>query len=365
MAQLADLPSGLTEDTELLLYFVGHSVSAGENDIKLILGTDANDENRLYSLRLLLETIRDQTPIRKLVMVLDTCHCGRTRDVFRAIQINTFVMYATGSEYAFEANFSDNLLKTLEQPIRKNDQRIDRRVGGITYRKVFEDAQRRLLSDITASGYTQNPQCIGDYGSQILFQVPVEIPDAINEFASKRSIYGRLHCILDFVDRAKPTENELRSMMRQSDQFLLRRGETEANNQFVSARRLSEYLAFMEKAKWIVQPRERYQTTDTGKRACDEAIFNRALLDAIQREVFSDGIDFAFLDEVVKGLLEDMIPPTPAKIKERTAMKGKVLELDDATRIAIQILPSTGQFMKGSADAIFPSDFNGAASRED
>jgi hypothetical protein len=40
-------------------------------------------------------------------------------------------------------------------------------------------------------------------------------------------------------------------------------------------------------------------------------------------------------------------------------MKGKLLRLDVATRVAIQLLPSTGRFLKGAADAIYPSALGG------
>jgi hypothetical protein len=58
-------------------------------------------------------------------------------------------------------------------------------------------------------------------------------------------------------------------------------------------------------------------------------------------------------------LLLDMIPPTPIRLKDRSAMKGKLLGLDVATRVAIQLLPSTGRFLKGAADAIYPSALGG------
>jgi hypothetical protein len=81
------------------------------------------------------------------------------------------------------------------------------------------------------------------------------------------------------------------------------------------------------------------------------------LRDTIESKVFSDGVTFAFLDTIVKELLSDMIPPTPIRIKDRAGMKGTVLELDAPTRLAMQLLPSTGRFMKGAADAIYPPAF--------
>ena len=65
---------------------------------------------------------------------------------------------------------------------------------------------------------------------------------------------------------------------------------------------------------------------------------------------------FEFLNEVVMQLLSDMIPPTPINIQHRAAMLGRLLRLDIPTRLALLLLPSTGRFLKGSADAIFPAE---------
>jgi hypothetical protein len=73
--------------------------------------------------------------------------------------------------------------------------------------------------------------------------------------------------------------------------------------------------------------------------------------------MYSEGVTFEVLEETVKALLDDMIPPTPVKIKERLGMKGQVLNINAATRVALQVLPSTGQFLKGTADAIYPAEF--------
>jgi hypothetical protein len=122
---------------------------------------------------------------------------------------------------------------------------------------------------------------------------------------------------------------------------------------------LNDYLDFLLKAKWMVRPSQKYVLTEVGESACSREIFNRTLLHSIETEILLDGVDFELLDSLIKELLLDMIPPTPIKIKDRAGMKGKVLKLDSATRLAIQLLPSTGQFMKGTADTIFPADLGG------
>src|SRR5262249_31626573 len=100
----------------------------------------------------------------------------------------------------------------------------------------------------------------------------------------------------------------------------------------------------------------RFELTQSGQKATNGDTFNKALGDAIENKVLSEDVTFEFLDVIVKELLNDMIPPTPIRIQHRTGMKGKILTLDVATRLAIQLLPSTGRFLKGASDAIYPAN---------
>lgn len=360
-AELVDLFDGaeaITSETELLLFFVGHSVSEGTHDIHLILGVGKDGEDRTVSLSWLFGTIMTETPIRKLVVVLDTCHSGRAQETFQASKDRVFVMFSTDTHWAFDAIFSDGLLRALEQPLQKNDQRIDRQAGGITWRKAFEEARRRVISAQSQTRPKQDPLCYGDYKGGVLFKAPARIPQGFNPFASSRSIYGRVFSLLSIIARTSTTPSELRDAVCSDTSFLLRRDEG-GNERHVSPERLNEYLDFLIKAKWIVQPVGRYEITEAGRRACDVNLFNSVLLETIESQVLSDGMSFDFLDDVVKELLNDLIPPTPIRIKDRAGMKGRVLKLDPATRLALQLLPSTGQFLKGTADAIFPSELGG------
>lgn len=351
-------PINVTADTELLVYFVGHSVSAGDQDIRLILGMDDKGEDRSFSFKLFLDMIYDQTRIRKLVLILDTCHAGRTRDVFRALRETSYAMFAGGDSYAFDANFSDGLLRALEHPFQRNDQRIDRRAGGMTYKKLFEDARRRVLLAM-APNSQQDPKSFGDYGGEVIRKAPVVVPDAYNPFAASRSVYGRVFRLLEIIGQKNPTYEELhRALQREDDIFLLRRGQG-GQHRYLSKARLNEYVEFLRKAGWVAQPGGRHTLTPSGIAACRVASFNKALRTAIEDKVLSDGVTFEFLDKTVSDLLEDMIPPTPPKIAERAAMKGIVLNLDVATRVAMQLLPSTGRFLKGATDALYPSELGG------
>lgn len=352
MAQLEGA-SRIEAETELLLYFLGHSVSFAENDIKLILGLSHEGEDRSCSLMWLLQAVRDHAQIRNLILILDTCHAGRTQTVLQNWRDNYFVMFATGDAYAFDANFSDGLLRALEMPIRKNDQRVDRRAGGITYRKIFEEARRRVISGPGNSGALQDPSSLGEYGSQILLPTPTTVPDEYNEFVSARTIYGRVFCLLEVIRDKSPTFSTLQETIRREESFLLERT-SDGSDRYVSRERLHEYLDFLRKAKWVVQPKGRFELTPDGRVACDRTKFNKLLQAVIEQQILSDGVTFALIEDIVRSLLTDMIPPTPVRIKDRAGMMGKALNLDIATRVAIQLLPATGRFLKGAADAIYP-----------
>lgn len=351
-------PSKITNDSELLFYFVGHSASVGDNDIRLILGVNEQGEDRSCLLSLLLHTIYDQTSISKLIFVLDTCHAGRTKAIFHPIREDSFAMFGGGDAYAYNANFSDGLLRALELPIHKRDQRIDQRARGITYLKVFEDAQRRVITGVSSSEAKQKPECFGDRGGELLLKAPVSVPDGFNDFASVRSIYGRIFRLLEIINVSNPTFDALRKSVCRDPIFLLRRAPA-GEDSYVSSERLNEYLDFLRAAHWIVQPKGRFEITSEGRDACNKESFNKALRNVIEAKIFPAEVTFDFLDELVRELLNDMIPPTPIRIKERAGMKGKLLELNVATRVAIQVLPSTGRFFKGAADAIYPSELGG------
>ena len=72
-----------------------------------------------------------------------------------------------------------------------------------------------------------------------------------------------------------------------------------------------------------MQPKGQFKLTETGLDACNAQRFNQTILKAIQKEVFSEEISLKFIEGIVKELLKDMIPPTPIRIKDRAAMKGK------------------------------------------
>ncbi|MBX9646721.1 MAG: caspase family protein [Xanthobacteraceae bacterium] len=340
-------PVRVTEETELLFYFVGHSTSVGDDDVALILSTDENGADSTVKLSTLLTGVRDSFP-GPLIFILDTCHAGRTLKTFTGLRDRAYAMFAAGDAYAFNADFSDMLLRALETPIGKNDQRIDRKLGGITYAKLFQDTRRRLNVGGDAA---QEPVAFGDLGGRVLRDAPAVVGERFNPFASSRSVYSRAREMLLLIGDGI-TASELAGAVRASAAFVLdRNGAREITNE-----RIREYVAFIRRVRWMVEPGGVLKLTDRGRSALEIEAYNRYLLDDIERFVLPDGIKLTDLDELVAELLDDLIPPTPGRLKERAAMNGKVLELDAATRMALMILPSTGRYLKASSGALFPSE---------
>jgi hypothetical protein len=362
LTSLFDERREITDDTEFLVYFLGHSTAHAENDLRLILGIDENGEDKSCILTWLLMTLYG-TPVKKLILILDTCHAGRTAYTLNGLQFEYYAMLATGSAYAFDAQFTEGLLRAFEEPLRKSDQRIDRTVGGVTYKKVFEYARSYVIERNNNATSGQVPMSLGDFTGDILRVAPVVVPQAYNLYASRRTIYGRLFLLLQLLLRHQNvTLSQLRTIVGRHDAFLLRRNENSSDD-YLSWQRLDDYISFMRTAGWLTQPGGRFQITERGRTASNRNRFNRALLDTIERQVFPEALTLVHLDQVVSELLRDMVPPTPAKIKERAAMKGVAIPLNAATRIALQMLPSTGRFLKVSADTIFPSERGGTQGR--
>jgi hypothetical protein len=345
------------DETELLLYFVGHSTRLGDDDLEIILGVDKSGENRRASLKMLLELIRTNARVRRMVVVLDTCHAGHAEEhLFSLRNTQLLALLATGDGYAFNADFSEGVLRALEEPLHKSDQRIDRVSGGMTYRKVFEFARKYVLTR-TSRGRTQSPLLIGAY-DDLLVSAPVNVPVHFHPFASDRSIYGRLFRIISILAETNLNERRLLERIRSDDVFLLKRGE-DGQHESVSPVRLTEYLDFLRAAKWVVQPDSVYRLTEQGRLASRTADFNKRLLAVIEANVLPEDIKLDRLDQILDELLLDAIPTTPIKIRERAAMNGWVLDLTSPVRVALQLLPSTGRFTKGSADALYPAELGG------
>lgn len=344
LAELADYRR-VTHDTEVVFHFLGHSVSRGAEDLELILKVEDGEDTTL-PLSQLFETIA-RIPCGAVILILDTCHVGRAVPILDPIRDRSYAMMATGESWAYNADFSDALLRALEAPLRGKDQRIDRRAGGVTYAKLFQDATRRIVS--AAGEPLQQPVAAGEMGARVIIEAPPVVTEGFSPIASSRTVYGRTFELLTLIhDRGEVAG--LMAAVRDHPAFVLDTGTART----VSDARITDYLKFLRRVRWVVEPQGRLQLTAAGVTARDRGRFNRLLLEVIERHVLPSALGLERLDGIIKELLEDMIPPTPSRIRERAGMNGILLNLDPATRVALALLPTTGRFLKGSADAIYP-----------
>jgi len=357
-AMISDSSVEISDETLLLLYYVGHSRSRGQDDLDLALWYDkASDSKKYLSLSGLLQEISD-CGVKKLILVIDSCHAGRARESVYRFADSFYALVATGDSYAFNYVFSEQLLNTLERRPHRNDQRIDRRANGFTYRKLFQVANSGVLRQ-KPEGKTepsQKPQSYGDLGDELLVKAPAKIPEGFNPFVSSRTIYGRVFCALNVIKENELDRSDLISVLRSRDEFLLQSSDDTGVSRYVGVERCGNYLDFLVQCELVRSQGQSLSLTEAGEMACEEDQYNLRILSAIEEFVLPDGVSIDFLDETVKELLDDLVPATPSNIGQRILMKGTYFEVDEVVKLGLAVLPSTGRFMKGTADALFPGE---------
>lgn len=342
-----------TPETELLICFIGHSKTLGSSGLELYLGNKTNgDPSYLTADELLHET--KKAGFKKVYLVIDGCHASNCVAAVNAAALDIFAIYSSHG-WAYNGNFTEALIRTLELRTQRNDQRIDRRRGGITFQKVFEASRANLRAMLAKGGIpSQEPGAVGNQANELLLSTPPLLTDRFNPFASSQSMYGRLKTVLSIIERDEPDDAQLIVACQKAGGFLLRRGEKGGPSSFVSKVRFLDYTDFLIAAKFVVKAGGTYKATEEGKLALDLEQFNRRLLDAIEANILPSGLNYDVLEDVIKQLLDDLIPPTPSKIEQRLQLTASSpIKITPRLRFAFQILPATGRFLKGSADALF------------
>lgn len=351
---LADEADGIDRESVLLVYYIGHSRPNGEHDLDLTLRYDkTSDRYSIITLSTLLREISD-AGFRQLILVLDSCHSGRSAQTIAQFP-NYFAMFAAGSNYAFNANFTDRILTVLEAPPRGRDQRISRRHGGFTYNKLFEIARGSLL-ELATPGYRQEPVCAGGMGDVLLAEAPPQVADGYNHFASRRTIYGRIYTTTLTVRETRGTAPEIIQRLEQHPAFLLNQDEATGERRPLSRDRILTYLDFLRRIDFAHIEAGHWLLTPTGEEALDEARYNALLIRGIDEHLLGEEVTLADIDWAAQELLIDQIPPTAKNIRDRLLQKRKSLPLDETIKLGLTALPTTGRFMKSSADALFPSE---------
>ena len=344
-----------TADTQLFLYYVGHSVPSAENDLSISLGqrsqilnSSANDteiEMRPVRLSKILDELAERG-FSNVIAVFDTCHSGRAVDVTAGVFQDYVVMTSTGTAYAYNAEFSDAYIATLERPLHAKDQRVDKSVRAITFKRIFQFAKSRL--DSGRSGDPASTPCIsGPLMDAVALEVPLEIPRGYNSLAQSRSIYHRVREIVKLLDGRRVSLSDLLLEISGIDAFILNR----KTNRAVSSERIAEYVNFLVASRLVEEKKGQYSLTHIGEDAAG-LFFNETLLSVIENQLFPNELTFDALEQAIQNLIDDRLVATPNALAERLRMNGQNLPLNDANRFALKLLPSTRRFGKGSSDAL-------------
>lgn len=352
-SKLADEPEGVNDDTLLFVYYVGHAVGSGENDLRLRLRYRATEGAASHkNLSTLLNQIRD-AGFSKLVLGLDCCHAGRTLSLAADLPMSNFIMLGTGKGYAFNCDFTEGILNTLERAPHKRDQRIDRMRKGFTFERLFEGARARFVQ-VSGEKVQMPISHSGGLEYELLANAPVRIPIDYNPHVPSRSVYGRIYIALELL-RDKPVlKLEFPNLLKTRNEFVVEYRE-DGKNRYIRTERAFEYCQFLLDCGLVKQQNSEISLSELGLEALNSR-YNEVLLESIARNILSNDLGYGDLDGAVDSLIRDMIPPTPPMIAERLRNKGIFLDLTPSTRIALTALPATGRYLKSASDALFPSD---------
>lgn len=352
-AKIEDDPINVTDDTLLFVYYIGHAVGAEGNDLRLRLQYKAKEGLPNHkNMSTLLNQIRD-AGFKKLVLAVDCCHAGRTVGLTNNFPMSCFAMLGTGKGYAFNCDFTESVLNTLERAPSKRDQRIDRKRKGFTFERLFEGARARFYSN--SDDAKQMPvRHDGGLEFELIADAPVTVTTDFNPLVPRRSVYGRIRIALELIRDNNILISEFKNAIKNRSEFLIERNEVH-NARYLKPERAMEYCRFILDSGLVDQTNSVLHLTELGQLALASR-FNEVLLKVISENILPQSVDYSDIDHAVESLIQDMIPPTPAMISQRLLIQGKSIELNSSMRIALLALPSTGRFLKGSADALFPSD---------
>ncbi len=350
---IEDAPHKRNDEDLLFFYFFGHALpgKVGEANLEF-----KGREEKSASYRSSAEVIREieRLEFDRVVVVIDSCHAGRTRPSFYDPSVAHFFCSSTGTRYTQNAEFTDTFLTELERPIRRNDFRIDFENGGITIEKLVGrckvQLRRRGVQD------TDLPRTSGDLFNTVIRQVSGSISSEFNRLAATSSVYGRAHSLIEFISKNDIREEQLFGRLGELKGFRIRKGRGEgAEDEFVGRERITEYINFLESLEWITRDAGRLGCTSRGREAAVKEMFNECLLEDIERSLLAPEITLQRLKASVLELTSNSISASPSNIREFLEENGTILELSTNVRLALNLLRSSGLFLSGGAEALYPS----------
>lgn len=346
--------TGVTAATVFVFYYVGHSVPHGSHSLSLHFSRPkGEDAQRLPIASLVSELSRHG--INRVVIIVDACHSGRMATDPALAGIDYYVAMATGFNYTFNGLFSDALLRSMERPLSKSDKRIDRRQGGITWKKIIARTRSTMLQSGTEDEDLPREVEAQELGSQVLYHVPLEIPEYFIEYNGGRTLYGRVRKVLSYFQGEEFRVAQIKSKCSADPLFLIEKEKDGRSARYIGGERIATYLSFLQKLGWLSENAGRYVMTERGGEALDGP-FNRLLLEDIETKVLPDGLTLELLDKIIDELLENQIPTSPANIAEEARGRGYDMELSSAVRFGLQVLPSTNRYLGATSDSLFPGN---------
>ncbi|MFN3261016.1 MAG: hypothetical protein ACE37J_10690 [Pikeienuella sp.] len=350
---IEDAPHRRNDEEFLFFYFFGHALPGKVGEANLEFKGRAE---KSASYRSSAEVIREieRLEFERVIVVIDSCHAGRTRPAFADPTVSHFFCSSTGTRYTQNAEFTETFLTELERPIRRNDFRIDFDEGGITIGKLVGrckvQLRRRGVQD------TDLPRTSGDLTNTVVRQVSGTVSSQFNPLAATSSVYGRTHSLIEFISENDLREEQLFARLGNLQGFRIRKGRGEgAEDEFVGRERITEYLNFLEALGWITRSAGRLSCSERGREAAEKEMFNDCLLKDIERSLLAPEITLQRLKACVLELTSNSISASPSNIREYLEENGTILELSTNLRIALNLLRSSGLFLSGGADALYPS----------
>lgn len=350
---IEDAPHKRNDEELLFFYFLGHALpgKVGETNLEF-----KSREEKSASYRSSSDVIREieRLEFDRVIVVIDSCHASRTRPEFDDPKVSHCFCSSTGTRYTQNAEFTETFLTELERPLRRNDFRIDFEEGGITIKKLVGrckvQLRRRGVQD------TDLPRISGDLTNTVMRQVSGAVSSKFNPLASSSSVYGRAHSLIEFISKKDIREEQLYASLGDLKGFRTRRARGDGNeDEFVGKARIAEYLGFLEAIGWITRNAGHLRGSARGQEAAKRAMFNERLLKDIESSLFAPEITLQRLQASVLELTSNSISASPSNIREYLEENGTILELSTNVRIALNLLRSSGLFLSGGAEALYPS----------
>jgi hypothetical protein len=205
------------------------------------------------------------------------------------------------------------------------------------------------------------PAFFGDIGKEnVLYPYEVVIPQELNIFSPSRSIYRKLHAILEecATSRSWQTFSKIYTSLKSQRMFWNREAGPNGKPEVVSATRVSELVDYLVQLGLLETKHERklryLSLTTTGRTAARQDRYNKALLEAIETRVLPDGVNLDQIRKLAFDLMDEAQIPNAFYVAEKLKSRGIRVSNEDAFKTSFLILPYTLKFRKATQDTIFP-----------